>query len=123
MRNWSALLAFVATIILVIAGGPSVATAAPCDPCPPDCPMMAPATTSATAVHDHGKAPAQGDVPQKSSCLQTGLCQAATVAPPVPVGTLAVLHLPRHAAKQDVVSDRAAPSRPPDQELRPPISL
>ncbi|MBI1196235.1 MAG: hypothetical protein GC203_00055 [Phenylobacterium sp.] len=123
MRNWSALLAFVATIMLVIAGGPSVATAAACDPCPPDCPMMAPAQTSATAMDDHAKAPAKGEAPQKSSCVQAGLCQATTVAPPLAAATVAVLHLPQGAARHDIVSDRTAPSRPPDRELRPPIFL
>jgi hypothetical protein len=123
LRNWSALLAFVATIMLVIAGGPSVASAAACDPCPPDCPMMAPVQTSAPAMDNHGTAPAKGETPQKSPCVQTGLCQAASVAAPVPVETLAVLYLPRNAAGHDIVSDRAAPSPPPDRELRPPIFL
>lgn len=123
MRNWSALLAFVATIMLVVAGGPAVATTAACDPCPPDCPMMAPATPSTAAMDDHGKAPAQGETPNKSPCLQTGLCQAASVAPPMAAATVAVLYLPRGAAQHDIVSDRAAPSRPPDRELRPPVFL
>jgi hypothetical protein len=116
-------LAFLATIMLVIAGGPSVATAASCDPCPPDCSMMAPAQASATAMDDHGKAPAQGETPQKSSCLQTGLCQAASVAPPMATATVAVLNLAQGTARHDIVSDRTAPSRPPDRDLRPPILL
>lgn len=123
LRNWSALLAFVATIMLMIAGGPSVATAAACDPCPPDCPMMAPASASATAMDDHGKAPAQGETPQKSPCVQTGFCQAASVAAPMVGETAAVLPLPRNALRHDLISDRVAPSRPPDRELRPPILL
>lgn len=123
MHNWSALLAFIATIMLVVAGGPTLAQVATCDPCPPDCPMMASATPSAAAMDDHGKAPAQGETPQKSACVQTALCQAATVAPPVTVGTGADLYFPRSAGKHDIVSDRAAPSRPPDRDLRPPIFL
>lgn len=84
--------------------------------------MMAPVSASATAMDDHGKAPAQGQTPQKPSCLQTGLCQAASVAP-MAAATVTVLYLPRNAARQDIVSDRIAPSRPPDRELRPPIFL
>jgi hypothetical protein len=116
-------LAFLATIMLVIAGGSSVATAASCDPCPPDCSMMAPAQASAAAMDDHGKAPAQGQTPQKSACLQTGLCQASSVAPLMVTATVAVLYLPQGAARHDIVSDRATPSRPPDRDLRPPILL
>lgn len=85
--------------------------------------MMAPAQTSATAKGDHGKAPAKGEMPQKSPCVQTGLCQTTSVAPPMAAATVAILYLPRGAAQHDIVSDRAAPSRPPDRDLRPPISL
>lgn len=123
MRNWSALLAFVATIMLVVAGGPAVATTAACDPCPPDCPMMASAQASAAAMDDRGKAPIQGETPQKSDCVQTALCQAATAAAPLTVGTVADLYFPRSTGKHDIVSDGAAPSRPPDRDLRPPIFL
>lgn len=85
--------------------------------------MMAPASPSAAAIDNHGKAPAQGETPQKSSCVQTGFCQAASIAPPMAAATVAVLYLPRGAAQHDIVSDRAAPSRPPDRDLRPPIFL
>jgi hypothetical protein len=122
LRNWSVLLAFVAAIMLVIAGGPSVAAAATCDSCPPECPMMAPAPASAAAAGDHVKAPAQGEKSPPSSCLQTGLCQVSPVAPPAAV-TAVVVHLPLSVAEHDIVSDRAAPSRPPDPHLRPPIRL
>jgi hypothetical protein len=72
---------------------------------------------------DHGKAPAQGETPQKSSCVQTALCQAGAVAPPLTAGILAELYFPRSTGKHDIVSDRAAPSRPPDRDLRPPIFI
>jgi len=122
LRNWSALLAFVATIMLVIAGGPTVARAAACDPCPPDCPMMTSAAANSATADDHGKAPAQGEKPAKPPCVQAGICQASA-APPMPLASLDIGYLPVAAARHAVVSDRAAPSRPPDETLRPPIHL
>ena len=117
LRHWSALLAFVAAMLLAIAGGPSVAQTAVCDPCPPDCPMMLPDGAAAAADHD-STAPAQKS---KAPCQQTVLCQAAPVVAPIPAGA-AFTPLSPTRATMAWTNAPEAPSRPPDRNLRPPIS-
>ncbi len=105
-------------MLLAIAGGPSVAQEAVCDPCPPDCPMMLP--DSAAPVTDQGaKAPA--DQPGKAPCQQTVLCQAAPVVAPIPVGVAFTPMSPTRAMARWTNSPDT-PSRPPDRDLRPPKS-
>lgn len=84
--------------------------------------MMAAGATGAAAMVDHGKAPVQGDKPAKAPCAQAGLCQAP-VAPPMTAAAAGVAYVPVAIAKLALVSDRAAPSRPPDPALRPPIRI
>jgi hypothetical protein len=107
-----------AAIMLVVAGAPSVATAMPCDPCPPDCAMMKAAM--AQADH-HGKASQQQERPE-SPCKASIACPVAVVAPLLTVAAAPVWFAPQ-AAEQVALVQAAAPSRPPDRTLRPPIQL
>lgn len=110
--------AFLAAIMLVIAGAPSRAAADPCNPCPPDCPMM---KQMAAAADSHGKAPDKGGNPD-NPCKQSAVCQASVTAPTASATvTFAMLTsaLVDHGAGEEL----ATPSRPPDRSLRPPIQL
>lgn len=103
--------------MLVIAGAPSLAVAAECDPCPPDCPMMAVAADQGDR-QDH---PAS-DGPQDlgAACQQVIACQSAAAlhAPlasgPAPSGLQA-------AAEHERLLQPPPRSQPPDETLRPPI--
>jgi hypothetical protein len=107
--------AFVAAIMLVIGGTPVRAATGPCDPCPPDCPMMA----QASADQPH-KAP-KGD-PAESPCQAMVACPAAMTLPPGPP-PMAIAWLTLKDAGLRPAEEQRAPSRPPDRELRPPIQL
>jgi hypothetical protein len=99
--------------MLVIGGAPAFAQAAACDPCPPDCAMMKEA-----AAH-HGKdQQTQGQA--DSSCKATLAC-AAPLAPPLLAEQIAFPARAAQPVQRQFASDRWAPSRPPDRELRPPI--
>jgi len=117
LRHWSTLLAFMAAMLLVIAGGPTVAKEAVCDPCPPDCPMMFPDAGAA----DHGPAKPM-DQKGKAPCEQTVVCQPAVSAAPAPVAVKMAPPLFKSAALRWTDSPEA-PSRPPDRSLRPPIHI
>ena len=118
LRHWSALLALVAAMLLAFAGGPSVAQTAACDPCPPDCPMMLP--DAGAAASDHGRS-APADQQGKAPCQQTVLCQAAPVVAPLPAG-FAFAPMSPTRALMPWTNAPETPSRPPDRNLRPPIS-
>ena len=120
LHRWSVILAFVATIMLVIAGGPTLAVAAICDPCPPDCPMMLPDTAMALAPEQPDEAPA--DDRDESPCQQTVLCPATTVV--AALTTAAPLPAPLFTSnRHGWLRELPAISRPPDRSLRPPIQL
>lgn len=102
--------------MLVIVGGTGVAAAEPCDPCPPDCPMMA-QLTAETHATDPGKGQQQADSP----CKQMIVCQPGPFAvPPDPTSSKAVLSY--EAAALCWTSALAVRSRPPDRQIRPPIA-
>jgi hypothetical protein len=117
----STLVAFLAALMLVIGGAPARAAANPCNPCPPDCPMMA-QIAKASGEADH-----HAQVPEKSGkaenpCKSGLACQAAFAVPLIPQ-TAAETVLAAEAAHHDLIGTLAAPSRPPDRNLRPPIQL
>ena len=111
----SVLAALVAAIMLVIGGTPVRASTGPCDPCPPDCPMMA----QASADQSH-KAP-KGD-PAENPCQAMVACPAAIALPTVPHALPIAWLTPKDAGLRPAEEQRA-PSRPPDRDLRPPIQL
>lgn len=115
----STLAAFFAAIMLVFAGAGASARAAPagCDPCPPDCAMMAQADGSAAAMDRHDPANPSGDF-----CDPGLACPGAGATFP-PSEAPAVVILARGAADHDRLDPLAAPSRPPERNLRPPIQL
>jgi hypothetical protein len=113
------LLGLLAAIILMVGGAPASASSNPCNPCPPDCPMMA---QMAGAMADH-----QDQAPGKSGkaenpCKSTAACQSAFAVPLLPQTAAETVRLAETAA-HDLVGALAAPSRPPDPTLRPPIQL
>jgi hypothetical protein len=107
-----------AAIMLVVAGAPSMAAAMPCDPCPPDCAMMKAAMVLAD---QHGKAPQQQERPE-SPCKASIACPVAVVAPLLAETAAPVWFAPQVADRPTLIQ-AAAPSRPPDRTLRPPIKL
>jgi hypothetical protein len=114
----STLVALLAAIMLVIAGAPSRALANPCDPCPPDCPMMKQMAASAGEQH---KAP---DTSGKAHnpCKQGLACQVSATMT-APAQSVATVRLTSAAVDHQLGDPLAAPSRPPDRSLRPPIQL
>jgi hypothetical protein len=119
MQRVRFLLGLLVAIILMIGGAPASASSNPCNPCPPDCPMMA---QMAKAAADH-----QDQMPGKNGqaenpCKSTAACQSAFSVPLLPQ---ALVETPMLAvtAEHDLVAALAAPSRPPDPTLRPPIQL
>lgn len=114
----STLAAFFAAIMLVFAGAGASARAAPagCDPCPPDCPMMAQADGSAAA-------PAPQPANPSGDPCDPGLACPGAAATFLPSEAPAVVILAHGAADHDRLDPLAAPSRPPDRTLRPPIQL
>jgi hypothetical protein len=119
MQRLRAFLGFVAAIILMIGGAPASASTNPCNPCPPDCAMMAQMAQAAAGHHDQapGK-PGKAETP----CKSTAVCQSAfavPLLPQTPVETVLLAEATRH----DLTGALAAPSRPPDPTMRPPIQL
>jgi hypothetical protein len=115
----SNLLALVAAIMLVVGGAPARAAVDPCDPCPPDCPMMA---QIAKAADHHHQSPAKNGGAD-NPCKQGALCQASVVAAPAAAAQTGVRFI---AIATDVLrpTRQLSPtSRPPDPGLRPPIQL
>lgn len=105
--------------MLVIGGAPAVAAAQPCIPCPPDCAVM---KDMAAAAADHqGQAPDKGG-PAADPCKQDLACQAA-FATPVLAQPASTVVLTADVAEHPQFDPLAAPSRPPDRSLRPPIQL
>ena len=118
MLRASTLVAFLAAIMLVIAGVPSRAAATPCNPCPPDCAMMQQMATSAAG---HDTAPANGGKAD-NPCKQGLACQVSTTVT-APAQTIASVTLTAAAIEHQLGATLAAPSRTPDRSLRPPIQL
>ena len=116
LRRLSALVAMVAAIMFVIGGTPVIAEAAPCNPCPPDCAMMK--EMAAKAAAEQSKATHQQDQPD-NPCKPTLACAAPAVAPLIGQQFAWPVQVAQEA-RQEIVSDQAAPSRPPDRQLRPP---
>jgi hypothetical protein len=108
--------ALFAAIMLVIAGAPVRAAAAPCNPCPPDCPMM----QQAAAADHHDQAPAKGGA--DNPCKQGLPCQAVAAAP-APSQSAEIRILADAADVGRPARDLPAASHPPDRSLRPPIQL
>lgn len=119
MARLGRILALVAAIMLVIGGAPAVAAAQPCDPCPPDCPMM---QQFADSVADHGAAPDKGGKAD-NPCQQQGLACQASATMAAPVQTAVRIILASEAIDHRLAKPLAATSRPPDRSLRPPIQL
>lgn len=80
--------------------------------------MMKQMAASAT---DHGKAPAKGDKGD-NRCKQGLACQASATMT-APAQHAATASLASAAVDHHLGDPLAAPSRPPDRSLRPPIQL
>jgi hypothetical protein len=119
MQRVRVLLGLLAAIILMVGGAPANASSNPCNPCPADCPMMA--QMAKTAADHHGLAPGKSGRAE-SPCKTTALCQSA-FAVPLLLQTAVETLLLAETTNHDQVSQLAAPSRPPDPTLRPPIQL
>jgi hypothetical protein len=118
MARPSFVIALLAAIMLVIAGAPTRAAASPCEPCPPDCPMMQQMATGAAGAHD--KAP--GDKAADDPCKQGVACQlSATMT--APVQSVASATLASATVDHRLGDPLAVPSHPRDRSLRPPIQL
>ena len=115
----SDLLALLAAIMLVVGGAPARASAGSCNPCPPDCAMMA-QMAKASADH-HAKNPGKTGK-SENPCKASLACQGAFAVPLLPQAA-AETALAVEAADHDLIGALAAPSRPPDRTLRPPIQL
>jgi hypothetical protein len=114
----SVFVAFLAAIMLVIAGAPSRAATTPCDPCPPDCAMM---KQMAASSGEHDKAPAKGD--KGDNPCKHGLACQVSATMTAPAQCAATVTLASAAVDHHLGDPLAAPSRPPDRSLRPPIQL
>ena len=119
MQRVRVLLGLLTAIILMIGGAPASASSNPCNPCPPHCPMMAQMAKAAADHHDQasgksGKA--------ESPCKSTAVCQSVFAAPLLPQTAVETVLL-AETTEHDLVGALAAPSRPPDPALRPPIQL
>jgi hypothetical protein len=111
-------LALIATIMLVIGGAPARATQSPCNPCPPDCPMMSQMHMGADA---HGQqAPAKGRA--DNPCKQGLACQVST-SPLILSQASSGFVLTVIEADLRPLHPKGRPSRPPDPTLRPPRQL
>ena len=119
MPAFRVLIGLLAAIILMIGGAPASASANPCNPCPPDCPMMAQMAQAAADHHD--QAPGKSGKAE-SPCKSTAVCQSAFAVPLLPQTTVETVLL-AETTEHDLVGALAAPSRPPDPTLRPPIQL
>jgi hypothetical protein len=119
MQRVRVLLGLLAAIILMVGGAPASASSNPCNPCPPDCPMMAQMAKAAADHHD--QAPGKSGKAE-TPCKSTAVCQSAFAVPLLPQ-TAAETVLLAETTAHDLVGALAAPSRPPDPTLRPPIQL
>ena len=119
MQRVRAFLGLLAAIILMIGGAPASASANPCNPCPPDCPMMA-QMAKAMADH-HDQAPGKSGKAD-NPCKSNAVCQSAFAVPLLPQTAVETVLL-AETTEHDLVGPLAAPSRPPDPALRPPIQL
>lgn len=117
LMRLSTLVGVLAAITLVIAGAGASRASPACDPCPPDCPMMAGETMGGAHADHHGEAPAE-----KPGCCDHGLrTQTSAALPPLFAGDVEI-GVAAASVRHDLIDDRAAPSRPPDRALRPPIA-
>lgn len=116
------MLGLLAAILLVIAGATSVATAAECDPAPPDCRMM---SQDAQHAHQPGSQPAKGDPDTGTTppCDQVLACQAGPAVQPALQAASPAPGLAWEAAEHDWLEQPPTRSRPPDETLRPPIQV
>ncbi|WP_394760740.1 hypothetical protein [Phenylobacterium sp.] len=119
MQRVRVLFGLLAAIILVIGGAPANASSNPCNPCPPDCPMMAQIAHAIADHHDQGKGKS-GEA--ESPCKSTAVCQSAFAVPLLPQTVVETVLLAETSA-HDLVGALAAASWPPDPSLRPPIHL
>jgi hypothetical protein len=119
MLRANTLLALLAAIMLVIGSAPAVAAPQPCNPCPPDCPMMQ--QMAASAGH-HAPTPGKGSQ-SDNPCKQGVACTAFAAAVAAPSQTLVAFALGGDAVEHRLADALAAASRPPDRNLRPPIQL
>jgi hypothetical protein len=124
MQRVRVLLGLLAAIILMVGGAPASASSNPCNPCPPDCPMMAQmaATAQGGAAADHPHQAPGKSGKADNPCKSTAVCQSA-FAVPLLAQTAVETVLLAETAEHDLVGALAAPSRPPDPTLRPPIQL
>ncbi|HET6972288.1 MAG TPA: hypothetical protein VFH92_14260 [Phenylobacterium sp.] len=111
--------------ILAVLALPLVATAAParassCDPCPPDCPMMAQA--SSTAGGAHAGAPADAPHSKHAPCTPDAICLSAGAAL-APSLVEAPAQFLAQTIRLSPLAQLPAASHPPDRSLRPPIQL
>jgi hypothetical protein len=118
MRRLSRIFALLATIMLVIGGVPTVASAKACDPCPPDCPMMKQRAAEQAAPHG---APAKGGKAD-NPCQQMVACQTVT-ASVAPSELVTFIALKAASVTHEMFDPLQARSRPPDRSLRPPIHI
>ena len=119
MQRVRALVGLLAAILMMIGGAPALASANPCNPCPPDCPMMA---QMAKAVADHHDQAPETNGKAEDPCKASAACQGAFVAP-LPPQTAIETAVLAETTEHDLTGALAAPSRPPDPTLRPPIQL
>jgi hypothetical protein len=119
MQRLRAFLGLLAAITLMIGGAPASAAANSCNPCPPDCPMMAQMANAAADHHD--QAPGKSGKAE-SPCKSTAVCQSVFAVPLLPQTAVETVLL-AETTEHDLVGALAAPSRPPDPTLRPPIRL
>ncbi len=119
MQRVRAFMGLLAAIILMVSGAPVSASANACNPCPPDCPMMAQMAKAAAGHHD--QAPGRsGKV--ENPCKSIAVCQSAFAVPLLPQAAVETVLL-AEITEHDLPGALAAPSRPPDPTLRPPIRL
>ena|SRR5258706_11100076 len=119
MQRVRVLLGLLAAIILMVGGAPAGASANPCNPCPPDCPMMAQMAKAAADHHD--QAPGKSGKAE-TPCKANAVCQNGFAMPAL-LHTAVETALLAEATRHDLSVALAAPSRPPDPTLRPPIQL
>jgi hypothetical protein len=117
MQRVRIFIGLLAAVILMIGAAPASASRDACNPCPSDCPMTG---QMAKATADH-HAPTPGKTGGAEAPCKSGVaCQAAFAVPLVPE-TAAEIVLATETARHDLIVALAAPSRPPDRNLRPPI--
>ena len=117
MHRLRAFLGLLAAIFLVIGGVPASASTNLCNPCPPDCPMMAQMADAAANPQMPGKSGNAG-----SPCKSVVVCQSAFAVVLFAHTTVETVLL-TETAEHDFIRVLVAPSRPPDPTLRPPKQL